>query len=103
MQHKSHLDHKVGHNPPIVGVHPGPVGVEDPGDSDLDTRLLVVGVGQGLRHPLALIVAGPGADGVHVAPVGLGLRVNLGISVNLIGYVYELNIVIKKTLTNLPR
>ena len=83
MQHKSHLDHKVGHNPPIIGVHPGPVGVEDPGDPDLDTRLLVVGVGQGLRHPLALVIAGAGADGVNIAPVGLGLGMHLGISIYL--------------------
>ena len=82
-------------------MHPGPVGVEDPGDPDLHSGLLIVGVGQGLRHPLALIVAGPGADWVHVAPVGLGLRVNLGISVNLIGYVYELNIVINKNINKL--
>ena len=96
-----YLDDEIGNDPPILGMHPGPVSVEDPCDPDLDPGPLVVGVGQGLRHPLALVVAGPGADGVHVAPVGLGLRVNLGISVNLIGYVYELNIVINKNINKL--
>lgn len=45
--------------------------------------LLLVGVHHGLRHSLPLVVAGPGPDGVHVAPVRFPLRVLLRISVDL--------------------
>jgi hypothetical protein len=37
----------------------------------------------GLRHALALVVAGPRPDGVDVAPVGLLLRVHLRVAVHL--------------------
>ena len=79
----SYLNNKVGHHPPIISMHPRPIGVEYPGDPDLNTGLLVVGIGQGLRHPLALVIAGPGSDGVNIAPVGLRLWMNLRISINL--------------------
>jgi len=36
-------------------------GVEDAGDADLHAGLVLVGVTHGLRHTLALIVAGAGA------------------------------------------
>ena len=72
-----YLDDEIGNDPPILGMHPGPVSVEDPCDPDLDPGPLVVGVGQGLRHPLALVVAGPGANGVDIPPVGLGLGMNI--------------------------
>ena len=77
------LDNEIGDDPAVLSVHPGPVGVEDPGDPDLNPGPLVVGVGQGLRHPLALVVAGAGPDGVDIAPVRLGLRVHLRVPVHL--------------------
>ena len=64
-------------------MHPGPVGVEDPGDPDLHSGLLIVGVGQGLRHPLTFVVTSPGTDGVDVAPVGLWLGMDLRVAINL--------------------
>ena len=39
--------------------------------------LFHVGVAHGLRHPLALVVARPGADGVDVPPVLLVLGMDL--------------------------
>lgn len=79
------LEDEVGNDPSVIHVHPGPVGVEDPGHADLDVGLLRVGVGQCLGHTLTLVVAGPGADGIDVAPVGLRLRVDLGVAVDLGG------------------
>ena len=78
-----HLDYVVGDHPAVLGVHPGSVGVEDPGDSDLNPGALVVSIGQGLRHPLALVIAGAGPYRVNIAPVGLRLWMHLGISVHL--------------------
>ena len=78
-----YLDDEIGNDPPILGMHPGPVSVEDPCDPDLDPGPLVVGVGQGLRHPLALVIAGPRTNGVNIAPVRLWLWMNLRISINL--------------------
>ena len=80
----SDLDYKVGDNTAIFSVHPGPIGVEDPGNPDINPRPLVVGIGQGLCHPLTLVIAGTGANGVDIAPVGLRLRMHLRISIHLI-------------------
>ena len=41
------------------------------------TNLLRIGIGHRLCHPLALVVARSGANGVHVAPVLLRLGVDL--------------------------
>lgn len=46
---------------------------------NLDQYLLHVGIAHGLRNTFALVVAGPGSYGVHVAPVVLSLRVDLRI------------------------
>ena len=64
-------------------MHPGAIGVEYPRHPHVDPRLLVVGVGQGLRHPLALVVARPWSDGVHVTPVTFRLGMNLWVTINL--------------------
>jgi hypothetical protein len=45
--------------------------------------LVLVGIHHGLGDALALVIACPGPDGVHVAPVRLGLRVHLGVTVYL--------------------
>jgi hypothetical protein len=49
----------------------------------LQAVLAVVVEGQRLRDALALVVAGALADGVHVAEVGLGLRVHQRVAVHL--------------------
>lgn len=46
---------------------------------NLDQYLLHVGIAHGLRNTFALVVAGPGSYGIHVAPVVLSLRVDLRI------------------------
>ena len=45
----------------------------------------VVGHGDGFGEPLGLVVNTPRADGVHMAPVVLGLGMDLGIPVDLRG------------------
>ena len=79
------LDDEVADDPPVVHGHPRPVGVEDAGDPRLDPVLAVVVHHQGLGHALPLVVTAPDADGVDVAPVGLGLGMDLGVPVNLGG------------------
>ena len=53
------LDDEVGHHPAIVEVHPRPVGVEDPGHPHGHLLYLLIRVGQGLGHPLGLVIASP--------------------------------------------
>ena len=79
----SDLDYKVGDNTAILRVHSGPIGVEDPGNPDINPRPLVVGIGQGLCHPLALVIAGTWPNGVDIAPVGLRLGMHIRISIHL--------------------
>ncbi len=51
--------------------------------SDLDLVLAVVAQASVFGHPLALVVATADTVGVHVAPVVLALRVDLGVAVDL--------------------
>mmetsp|Transcript_12336 Transcript_12336/g.31881 ORF Transcript_12336/g.31881 Transcript_12336/m.31881 type:complete len:224 (-) Transcript_12336:663-1334(-) len=77
------LDDEVGHHTPVVRVHARPEGVENPRDANVHVPLRLVSVHHGLRHPLALVVARAGPDGVHVAVVRLLLGVLLGVAVDL--------------------
>ena len=79
----SDLDYKVGDNSTILRVHSGPIGVKDPGNPDINPIPLVVSIGQGLCHPLALVIAGTWSNGVYIAPVGLRLRMHIRISIHL--------------------
>ena len=79
------LDDEVGDDPAVVGVHARAVGVEDAGDLDAQAVLAAVVEEQGLGAALAFVVAGAEADGVDVAPVVFGLRVDFGVAVDLAG------------------
>ena len=67
----------------VVRAHPRPVRVEDAHDRGVDALLAVVGHRQRLGVALGLVVDAARADRVHVAPVGLGLRVHLRVAVDL--------------------
>ena len=73
----------VGIARPSCGRMRGAVRVEDPHDRRVDALLPVVRHRQRLRVALRLVVDPARADRVHVAPVGLGLRVDLRIAVHL--------------------
>ena len=79
------LDEEVRHDPTVRRPHPGAVGVEDADDSHVDAVGAVVGHGDGLGEPLGLVVDPTGSDRVHVAPVVLGLGMDLGVPVDLAG------------------
>ena len=66
-------------------MHARPVGVEDPGDLDRQTVLAVIVEEQGFGAALALVVAGARPDRVDVAPIALGLRVDLRVAIDLAG------------------
>ena len=79
------LHDEVGDDPAVVLRHARAVGLEDPDDPDIHAVLPVVVHHQGLGHPFPFIIAAPDADGVHVPPVRLRLRVHLGVAVHLGG------------------
>ncbi len=64
-------------------MHAGAVGVEDSGDANVDAVLPMVIEKQSLRAALPFVIAGTRPNLVDVAPVGLGLRVDRGVAVNL--------------------
>ena len=70
---------------PVVGAHARAVGVEDAHDRGVDALLAVVGHRHRLGVALGLVVDAARADRVDVAPVVLGLRVDLGVAVDLAG------------------
>ena len=65
--------------------HPRAVGVEGANDARVDALLAVVGHRQRLGVALGLVVDAARADRVDVAPIALGLRVDLRIAVDLGG------------------
>lgn len=64
-------------------MHARAVSVEDAHDPDVDAVLAAVIEKQRLGAAFALIVAGAGADRVHIAPVVFLLRVGQGIAIHL--------------------
>src|SRR2546426_12066174 len=64
-------------------MHPRAVRVEDASNLDFDAALSVIIEEQGLGATLSLIIARPRTDGIHVAPIILGLRMNRWIAINL--------------------
>ena len=77
------LNDEIGNNASVVGMHAWTEGVEDAGDADVDLVLISVGVHHGFGDAFSFVVAGAGADGVDVSPVGFGLGVDFGVSVDL--------------------
>ncbi len=69
----------------VVRAHARAVGVEDADDRGVDALLAVVGHRQRLGVALGLVVDAARADRVDVAPVGLRLRVDLRVAVDLGG------------------
>jgi hypothetical protein len=76
------LNDKVGDNSTVVRVHSGTESVEDSGNSDIDTVLSLVTVGQGLGNSLTLVVTGSDTDRVDVTPVFFGLGVDFRVTVD---------------------
>jgi len=79
------LDDEVGHDPPVVGVHARAVGVEDAHNLDAQVVLPAVVEEERLGAALSLVVAAADADRVDRTPVGLGLRVDIRVAVDLGG------------------
>ena len=66
-------------------MHPRAVSVEDPHNLDPQPVLAPIVEEQGLGATLAFVVAGTQPDRVDVTPVGLDLRMDLGIAVDFGG------------------
>src|SRR5262249_40665080 len=79
------LNDEVRDDALVARVHAWAVGIEDPRNLDADAVLPMVVKEQRFSAALAFVVASARADRVDVAPVGFGLRVNLGIAVHLAG------------------
>src|SRR5215210_2223026 len=77
------LPHEGRDRAPVVRAHARPVGVEDADDRGVHALLLVVRHRQRLGVALRLVVDAARPDRVDVAPVALGLRVDLRIAVHL--------------------
>ena len=67
----------------VVRAHARPVRVEDPGDAGVEALLALICHRQRLGVALRLVVDPARADRVHVAPVGLGLGMDLRVAVHL--------------------
>lgn len=76
------LNNKVRNDTTIVLKHAGTVGVENSSDANLHSILTEEVEEECLSNPFALIVARANANWVHVTPVGLHLRVDIGITIH---------------------
>jgi hypothetical protein len=79
------LPDERGQHAAVVETHARAEGVEDADDARLQAVVGVVGHGERLLEAFGLVVYTARADGVHIAPVGLALRMLRRISVNLAG------------------
>ena len=66
-------------------MHARAIGIEDARDLDVQPILPMVIEEQCLSAALALIITRTGPDWVHIAPIFLGLRMDIGVAVNLAG------------------
>ena len=64
-------------------MHPGAIGVENTPNLDVYSMLAVIIEKQGFSASFALVVAGAQANGIHIPPVGLYLRMDLWIAIHL--------------------
>ena len=71
------------HHAAVIEAHARTVGIENTNDMSVHAVVAVVGHGDGLREALGLIVNATRPDGVHIAPVVFGLRMNERIAVAL--------------------
>ena len=76
------LQNKIGHNSPIVHMHPRSISVKNSGHSNLDFGLFSISIGQSFRHSFTLIITSSGSNWVHMTPISFTLGVNFGIAVN---------------------
>ena len=76
------LNNEIRHHSAVIGMHAGPVGVEDPRDLDTQSVLAPIVEKQRLGTALAFIVAGARTNWVDVPPIILGLRVNARITIH---------------------
>ena len=72
---RERLSDKCGYDAPIAEPHARAVGIKDADDFRIDAVGAVVGHRHRFRETLRFIVAAARADRIHVAPVGLFLRV----------------------------
>lgn len=76
---------KVSDYATVVGAHAGAIGVENTDDAGVHAATAVVRHGDRLGIAFGLVVAGAHADGVHIPPVRLRLRVDVRVAVYLAG------------------
>ncbi len=79
------LDDEARDDASVLRMHVGPVGVEDARHPDGEAMLALVIVEERLGAALALVVAAARTRQVHVSAVLLGLRMDVGVAVNLAG------------------
>src|SRR5919199_1852866 len=77
------LGNEVWDHAPVVGAHPGPVGVEDACYTGVYTVVAVVGHSYRLGVALRLVVDAADAQRIDVAPVLLGLGMDQRVAVDL--------------------
>ena len=79
------LHDEVADHATVVGVHARAIGVEDAGHADVKLVLAVIVKKKGFGAALTFVVAASDTDGVNVAPVGLSLRVDGGVTIDFAG------------------
>ena len=79
------LNDKVGDDASIVVEHARTVGIENTDDTNIDAILAMIVKEERLSRALPLVIAGAQSNGIHVPPIGFGLRMNIGITIDLGG------------------
>src|SRR6185437_11519897 len=78
-----------GQGATVVEPHAGSVGIEDTDDAGLEAMEIMIGHGHGFLEPFSFVVNATGADGIHIAPVFLRLRMDQRVAIDLRSRGYE--------------
>ena len=82
---RQRLHDQVGHDPPVIGLHPWSVGVENPCHPHIDAAGAQEVEAQRLGGAFAFVVAGARTDAVHRAQISLVLRMHFRIAIDFAG------------------
>jgi len=73
---------EIGDDATIIGVHVGPIGVENPGNLDAKLVLAMVIKEQGFSASFTLVITGSNTDTIDIAAIIFPLRVDFGIAID---------------------
>jgi hypothetical protein len=75
------LANEVGNDPAVIEAHAGAIGIKNASDVGIETMIAMIGHGNGFGEAFGFVVNGARTGRVNMPPIGLLLRMFLGVAV----------------------